>query len=81
MADLSTGTRFGKFESKSMRLSNRDIVLVIGVVVALIITMTTIVYKDDLFTSARHIFVPKKISMTEQLIDFIGKHSNVKHSL
>ena len=84
MADLSSGTRFGKFEAnKSMRLSNKDIVLIIGIVVAVIITVTTVVYREHLFASAREMLAPRKTSMSstaQQFIEFIGKHSNVKHS-
>jgi hypothetical protein len=84
MADFISGTGFGKFEkNKSMRLSNRDILLVIGIVVALVITLTTLVYRDQLSAVKRELNAPKKTSMTSlahKLIEFIGKHNNVTHS-
>jgi len=84
MADFSSGTEFGKFEkNKSMRLSNRDIVLVIGIVVALVVTLTTLVYRDQLEAAKREVAAPKRTSMVSaayKFIEFIGRHSNVKHS-
>ena len=83
MADLPGGTVFGKFESaKPMRLSNKDLVLVIGIVVAVVITLTALVYKDQLWAAKQEILTPKKTSLnitTQKLLDLIGKHSNVKH--
>ncbi len=66
-----------------MRLSNRDIVLLIGVVVAVVITLTTVVYRDRLEAARKEIAPPKKTSMAalaHKLIDFIGTRSSVKHS-
>lgn len=83
MADLSSGTRFGKFDSnKSMRLSNRDIILVIGIVVAVVVTLTTLVYRERLEQAKKEISIPKKTSMTTALkfFQFIDKHSSVRHS-
>lgn len=83
MADFPTGTGFGKFISlTSMRLSNRDILLVIGIVVAAIITLTALVYRDQQAAAKKEMLVPKKTSMASmahRLIEIIGKHSNVKH--
>jgi hypothetical protein len=84
MADFSYGTGFGKFEkNKSMRLSNRDILLMIGIVVAVVITLTTIVYRDQMEAAKKEIAVPKKTSMitvVQKLAQLIGKHNNVTHS-
>ena len=76
MADFSSGTEFGKFDkNKSMRLSNRDIVLVIGIVVALVVTLTALVYRDKLETAKRRMPAPKKTSMNataNKLIEFFS---------
>lgn len=67
---------------KSMRLSNRDLVLLLGIVVAVVITLTALVYKDQV-TNAMHEFrSPKKTSWNAtatKLLELIGKRSNVKH--
>jgi hypothetical protein len=67
-----------------MRLSNRDIVLVVGIVVALVITLTALVYKDQLMAARKEILAPKKKTSwnatVNELIKVIGKHSNVTHS-
>lgn len=66
-----------------MRLSNRDILLLIGIVVAVVITLTTVIYRDRLETVKKEVVSPKKTSMAllaHKLIDLIGKHSNVKHT-
>lgn len=61
------GTLFGNFESrKSMRLTNRNILLVIGIVVAVAVTLTTLVYKDRASSAKRGIpaqTAPKKTSL------------------
>jgi len=75
MADFITGTGFGKFEkNKSMRLTNRDIILVIGIVVALVITLTTLVYRDRFESAKKEIVTPKKTSMNtaHKLIEFFS---------
>ncbi|HEX8059408.1 MAG TPA: hypothetical protein VF473_00665 [Cyclobacteriaceae bacterium] len=66
-----------------MRLSNRDILLLIGIVVAVVITLTTVIYRDRLDTVKKEVAAPKKTSMAilvHKLVDLIGKHNNVKHS-
>lgn len=66
-----------------MRLSNRDLVLLIGVVVAMVISLTAFVYRDQLAAAGQDMFTPKKSSWSakaHKLIDIIGKHNNVKHS-
>ena len=66
-----------------MRLSHRDILLLIGIVVAVVITLTTVVYRDRMDAAKKEMVNPKKTSMAilaHKLIDLIGKHSNVKHS-
>jgi len=66
-----------------MRLSSRDILLLIGVVVAVVFTLTTIIYRDRLDTVKKEIVTPKKTSMAilaHKLFDLIDKHSNVKHT-
>ena len=77
------GRVFGKFDnSKSMRLSNRDILLLIGIVVAIVITLTTVVYRDRAET-ARKAIPAKKTSMAfvvRKVIELIGTHSSVKHT-
>jgi len=69
-----------------MRLSNRDILLVIGIVVAVVVTLTALVYRDQTAAAKKEmqkeIQAPKKTSMSavaHKLIELIGKHSNVKH--
>jgi hypothetical protein len=65
-----------------MRLSNRDILLLIGIVVAVVITLTTVIYRDRLDTVKKEVISPKKTSMAmlaHKLIDLIGKHSSVTH--
>lgn len=72
-----------------MRLSNRDILLLIGIVVAVVITLTTVIYRDRLETVKKEVVSPKKTSMAllatgatlaHKLIDLVGKHSNAKHT-
>jgi len=72
-----------------MRLSNRDILLLIGIVVAVVITLTTVVYRDRLDTVKKEVVTPKKTSMAmiatgatlaHKLIDLIGKRSSARHS-
>lgn len=66
-----------------MRLSNKDLVLVIGIVVALVITLTALVYKDQVAAVKNEIVAPKKTSWNStvhRFIDAIGKHSSVTHS-
>jgi len=66
-----------------MRLSNRDILLLVGIVVAVVITLTTVIYRDRLDTVKKEVAAPKKTSMAiiaHKLVDFIGKHSSVRHS-
>jgi hypothetical protein len=74
---------FGNFEElKSMRLSNRDLVLVIGIVVAVVITLTALVYKDQVAAAKQELRTPRKTSLNataHKLLEFIGKHSSVKH--
>ncbi|MEJ0029642.1 MAG: hypothetical protein WDO15_04430 [Bacteroidota bacterium] len=67
-----------------MRLSNRDIILLIGIVVAIVITLTTVVYRDHMEAARKEIITPKKTSMAmvvvRKLVDFIGTNSSVTHS-
>lgn len=66
-----------------MRLSNRDILLVIGIVVAAVITMTALVYRDQAAAAKREIVTPKKTSWNatvHKLIEAIGKHNSVVRS-
>ena len=46
-----------------MRLSNRSILLVIGIVVAIVVTLTTLVYKDRAAAEKRDLRNPKKTSL------------------
>jgi hypothetical protein len=65
-----------------MRLSNRDLVLLLGIVVAVVITLTTLVYKDQVTNAMNEFRSPKKTSWSaraHKLLDIIGKHSSVKH--
>ena len=67
---------------KSMRLSNRDLVLLVGIVVAVVITLTALVYKDQVTNAMDEFRSPKRTSWSAaagKLIEFIGKHSNVRH--
>ena len=66
-----------------MRLSNRDIILLIGVVVAVVISLTAFVYRDQLSAVRHDIVTPGKISWhatAHRLIELIGKHNSVEHS-
>jgi hypothetical protein len=69
-----------------MRLSNRDILLVLGIVVALIISLTAFVYKDKIEMARREFLnpAPKKTSMivaaAHKLISIIDKRSSVEQS-
>jgi hypothetical protein len=67
-----------------MRLSNRDILLLIGIVVAVVVTLTTVVYRDRLEAARKEIVTPKKTSMAmvvvRKLADLIGTHSSVTHT-
>ena len=83
MADLPTGTWFGKFELNPMRLSNRDLILVMGIVVAVVITLTALVYKDQVAAAKQGVTAPKKTSWNTTIHNFInaiGKHNSVTHS-
>jgi hypothetical protein len=65
-----------------MRLSNRDLVLLIGIVVAVAITLTALVYKDQVTNAMNEFRGPKKTSWSAtagKLLEFIGKRSNVRH--
>ncbi|HZY81392.1 MAG TPA: hypothetical protein VFE50_17840 [Cyclobacteriaceae bacterium] len=46
-----------------MRLSNRGILLVIGIVVAIVVTLTTLVYKDRAAAEKRDGRIPRKTSL------------------
>lgn len=66
-----------------MRLSNRDIQLVVGIVVAALITLTALVYREQIM-AAKKVDAPRKTSWNatvHKLIDALGKHSNVKYPL
>ncbi len=66
-----------------MRLSNKDLVLVIGIVVAALITLTALVYRNEISAAKHELVSPKKTSLNataHKLLEFIGKHSSVKHS-
>jgi hypothetical protein len=79
LADLPAGTGFGKFENhKSMRLSNRNILLVIGIVVAVVVTLTTLVYQEKVSAEKRDVPVPieKKTSLdntAKRVIEFMSR--------
>jgi hypothetical protein len=65
-----------------MRLSNRDLVLLVGIVVAVVITLTAVAYKDQVTNAMNEFRAPKKTSWSAtagKLLELIGKHSNVKH--
>jgi hypothetical protein len=72
------GTGFGNWKSNKMKLSSRDIVLLIGIAVAVVVTLTTLVYKDRQKTVHRtETVAPKKTSAgkvaAEVLKHVIGK--------
>jgi hypothetical protein len=46
-----------------MRLSNRSILLVIGIVVAVVVMLTTLVYKDRAAAEKRDLRTPRKTSL------------------
>ncbi|HMJ67553.1 MAG TPA: hypothetical protein VK508_01590 [Cyclobacteriaceae bacterium] len=59
-----------------MRLSNRNILLVIGIVVAVVVTLTTLVYKDRQSAEKQGLPTPKKTSLNstaQRVIDFISR--------
>lgn len=66
-----------------MRLSNRDIVLLVGIVVALVITLTALVYKDQVKAAKNDILSPKKRTSwnaaVHELIKSLGKHNSSTH--
>lgn len=66
-----------------MRLSNRDLILLLGVVVAVAISLTAFVYRDQIASARHEIISTRKMSLNTaagKLLEFIGKHNNVKHS-
>lgn len=66
-----------------MRLSNRDILLLVGIVVAVVVTLTAVVYRDQAAAAKREIQNPKKTSWNatvHELINALGKRSSVKYS-
>jgi hypothetical protein len=59
-----------------MRPSNRNILLVIGIVVAVVVTLTTLVFKDRQPTGKQGLPVPKKTSLNtsaQRVIEFIAR--------
>ncbi len=66
-----------------MRLSNRDLILLLGVVVAVAISLTAFVYRDQIASARHEIISTRKMSLNTaagKLLEFIGKHNSVKHS-
>jgi hypothetical protein len=59
-----------------MRLSNRNILLAIGIVVAVVVTLTTLVYKDRQAAGKSGLPAPKKTSLNttaQRVIEFITR--------
>lgn len=66
-----------------MRLSNRDIILLVGVVVAVVLTVTAFVYRNELASARHEVLSPARtslVSKAHKLFEIIDKHSSVKHS-
>ena len=47
MDDFTTGTTLVALETVKMKLSHRDLLLLLGILVALIIGLTTLVYQES----------------------------------
>jgi hypothetical protein len=80
LAYFTYGTGFGKFDVKSMRLSNKDILLLLGIVVAVIVTLTTVVYHREA-SAAQKIPAPKKTSLNStahKLVEFVYRKGHTK---
>lgn len=77
MAYFPAGTVFGKFgKHKSMRLSNRNILLVLGIVVAVVVTLTTLVYQEKASAEKREVPQQKKTSLNitaHRVIEFFTR--------
>jgi len=50
MVDFNCGTGFGYLISVKMKFSNKDVLLLLGIVVAVIISLTVLVFQDDAST-------------------------------
>ncbi|MGB4974643.1 MAG: hypothetical protein WBO32_18390 [Cyclobacteriaceae bacterium] len=46
MVDFKCGTLFGIFDLVKMKFSNKDLLLLFGILIAVIISLTTMVFKD-----------------------------------
>ena len=61
-----------------MRLSNRDLLLLAGIVVAVIVTLTTLVYSDHIFAKEKDL--PRKstslLPSANKLIEFVVRHTH-----
>ena len=57
-----------------MKLSNRDLLLLAGIVVAVIVTLTTFVYSDEIFAKQREL--PRKttsfLSAAHKILEFVS---------
>lgn len=64
-----------------MRLSNRNILLVVGIVVAVVVTLTTLVYQERASAQKRGLPPAKKTSLNStahKVIEYLTR--NVSHS-
>ncbi len=46
MVDFNYGTLFGRFIMVKINLSNKDLLLLLGILVAVVVTLTTIAFKE-----------------------------------
>lgn len=66
-----------------MRLSSKNLLLILGVVVAIVVTLTTIVYRDQASTTKREMQAPapKKTSQNStahRILKFLSHQVQVK---
>lgn len=64
-----------------MRLSNRNILLVIGIVVAVVVTLTTLVYQEKVSAEKRDLPPAKKTSLNttaHRLVQFLSGQVDTK---
>jgi hypothetical protein len=73
LVDFKAGTRFGTFDYRLMKLSNKDLLILLGIVVAVIITLTTLVYTEQAAGNKAEVSPPKRTSLNQITTDLLIK--------
>jgi hypothetical protein len=63
LVDTGIGTEIVVLKRMKLKLSYKDFLLLLGILVAVIITLTTLVYKESLPEATQITPIPKKSSM------------------